>query len=855
LEKSVLVLASSKVLFQKAMACNKKTIKVKNAADIGHFTHLPESTVLNHVPKPILGYYGAISDWFDMELVGECAKANPGYHFILIGNTFGADLTAVSSFKNVHFLGEIPYQELPKYIRFFDVCLIPFKKNALTEATNPVKFYEYLSSGKPVVTTSIPELFEYKDVCYYSEDREAFIRNIKRALMEKDESLKEKRKRIASENSWDHRIDEIMESVIGLYPKMSIIIVTFNNLEYTKSCLESIFKYSRYPNYELIIVDNYSQDGTRDYLKVVQEKRGNVKIILNEKNKGFPAANNEGLKIAKGEYIVFLNNDTIVTHDWLYDLMRIINIHTRLGMIGPVSNQVGNIQKIPVGYKEMDEMQRWVQQYTRQQTYDYRSINMLGLFCSMVKRKVYEDVGGLDENYGIGCFEDDDYCKRVRKAGYELGYTKKVFIHHAGSVSFKKVRNQEYEKMWNRNKAYFEKKWGVTWSNDLTEFENIAMKEGAGTLQIKEYHQFQLNKIVKNSQRPVIIFYPLIDWNTPVFQRPPQMALSLSKLGYLVFFCTENQKYDKVEGFLEIQDHLYLTNEFDLVRNIEGSDITYVIYSTDNKTLYTDLNEAFKEGKKIIYEYIDEIHEAITGNVPKEIFERHKQILKNDEIIVVATADKLYQEVLRYRSRNCLLVSNGVDYDHFRNKMSKKDVPEEILYMVNKKKPIIGYYGSLASWFDYELVMELAHQRSNYEILLIGYSYDKSLSQYNFSHLSNLAIIGPVDYQFLPQYARWFDVAMIPFRINKITESTSPIKLFEYMAMGHPIVTTDMPECRKYKSVLIGKNRDEFIEKIDEALILKGDKQYSALLEKEAKENTWESRAQAISTLLVNSKK
>jgi glycosyltransferase involved in cell wall biosynthesis len=91
---------------------------------------------------------------------------------------------------------------------------------------------------------------------------------------------------------------------------------------------------------------------------------------------------------------------------------------------------------------------------------------------------------------------------------------------------------------------------------------------------------------------------------------------------------------------------------------------------------------------------------------------------------------------------------------------------------------------------------------------------------------------------------------MIPFRINEITESASPIKLFEYMALGRPIVTTDMAECRKYKSVLIGKDHEDFIQRIDDALAMKNDKDYGALLKREARENTWESRVELISKLL-----
>jgi glycosyltransferase involved in cell wall biosynthesis len=495
----------------------------------------------------------------------------------------------------------------------------------------------------------------------------------------------------------------------------------------------------------------------------------------------------------------------------------------------------------------MDEMHQWAEDYMSQQPDDYRAVNMLGFFCLMTKREVIDKVGLFDENYGVGMFEDDDYCRRVKEAGYELGYTKRVFIHHEGSASFGQLSSREYDAIWKKNKAYFESKWGIKWSNDLTEFRNLALKNGTETIRMTDFYQFQINKILKNNHRRVFIFYPVIEWNTPVFQRPHQIALSLSRLGHLVFFFTENQKYDKIEELLEIRDHLYLIDEFDLLRKIGGNEITYVIYSTDTKTSYADLEEAIKEGKKVLYEYIDQ---TITGDVLESIMERHKRILGNEAFFVVATTDKLYQEVSRYRTKRCALVTNGVDIDHFRKEMSVNNIPKEIAPIVNKRKPIIGYYGSLSSELDGELVMKLCQERPDYEILLIGYRYENSLARADFRQYSNLSIIGPVDYGRLPEYACWFDVATIPFKLNEITESTSPIRLFEYMAMGHPIVTTDMPECRKYRSVLIGEDHEDFIRKVEKALSLKQDKAYGELLKKEAMENSWESKVRLITELL-----
>ena len=148
-----------------------------------------------------------------------------------------------------------------------------------------------------------------------------------------------------------------------------------------------------------------------------------------------------------------------------------------------------------------------------------------------------------------------------------------------------------------------------------------------------------------------------------------------------------------------------------------------------------------------------------------------------------------------------------------------------IYYILKSKKPIIGYYGSLAKWVDFDLIKKLAEKRPGYEIVLIGMIYDDTIQKQELDRYKNIHYLGPKDYSILPEYAVWFDVATIPFVLNEITESTSPIKIFEYMALGTPIVTTDMRECRKYKSILIGKDYEGFIEKVDDALKLRKDKE------------------------------
>ena len=124
---------------------------------------------------------------------------------------------------------------MPGFLYHFDVCTIPFKVNELTEATNPVKVYEYLSAGKPVVVTKLPELEEFSPFIYIAENHDDFIDKLEIALNEKDDDLKKKRVYFAKENSWGQRFSKIEKAVKAVFPKVSIIVVSFNNLEYLRA--------------------------------------------------------------------------------------------------------------------------------------------------------------------------------------------------------------------------------------------------------------------------------------------------------------------------------------------------------------------------------------------------------------------------------------------------------------------------------------------------------------------------------------------------------------------------------------------------------------------------------------------
>ncbi|HAT4104469.1 TPA: glycosyltransferase family 1 protein [Clostridium perfringens] len=367
------------------------------------------------------------------------------------------------------------------------------------------------------------------------------------------------------------------------------------------------------------------------------------------------------------------------------------------------------------------------------------------------------------------------------------------------------------------------------------------------------------HKILKKEKfKAVVVFDSRVGWNIPLFQRSQHMANELTDDGYLYFYRTSEQFDPHVKTVEKLKDRLYLVNManfalqnamFDLLKEYKGHKFLS-LYSTD---VYLDeqyIKEKYIDnGFKIIYEYIDELSDEISGHLPDFVYDRHKNIIEDKSNIAVGSADKLIEEIEEIRGKeNVAMITNGVQYDHWQYRSD--EVPEKLKDIVSKGNPIIGYFGALAKWFDYELLKKVAKERPDYEIVLIGFLYDNSFKDSKIDELENVHYLGIVDYKELNQYSQYFTISTIPFLLNDITESTSPVKLFEYMAMGHPIVTTDMRECRKYKSVLIGKSHEDFIEKLDFALTLDKKDEYYNYLKEEALANTWREKAAILDRLI-----
>jgi GT2 family glycosyltransferase len=362
------------------------------------------------------------------------------------------------------------------------------------------KIGEAMSAGLPVVTTSLGALgmgLEHEKNCLVADDAAGFAAQIRR--LHGEESLWERLRanglahvgKLYSDTGIEAALLQAVRSLLPLprpgstgkraapalrlappsfppapgRPKFSVIVLAHNQWPFTELCLRSLAHAERLePGLaEYLLVDNGSLDGTADFAARIP----NLRVLPQAGNLGFAGGNNAGIAASRGENLVLLNNDTVVSPRWLSRFAHYVDKIPGLGVLGPSTNTESG-QALPnVDYASLDTLFAFSERIQRERGGAWERVKKISGLCMVLPRAALDRIGMLDTEFGLGYFEDDDLCLRAEDLGLTVAWAKDVYVHHFGSVSFgsqSKARAQFLEE----GMARFAFKWGKRGLDHIT---------------------------------------------------------------------------------------------------------------------------------------------------------------------------------------------------------------------------------------------------------------------------------------------------------------------------------------------------------------------------------------------------
>ena len=612
---------------------------------IGNFNHPPNRDAIH---------------FFCKEIFSLILKKIPGVKLFIVGNNPSEEIKALAS-KEIIVTGYV--QDLSLYLKKARISVNPLRYGAGMKG----KIGEALSWGLPVVTTSIGaegmELIDRKDALI-ADSPEEFAKKVIELYLNSElwnELSSNGRKKV--EENWtpevvNRKLEEIFVNQKFSVERnlVSIIIPVYNQLEYTKKCLESIFEYTDIP-FELIIVDNGSTDDTLKYLEIIKSGKESIgrwrlkvgdngeivekifmgkeskkkkkikkdflcrgmKIISNERNLGFATGNNIAMKEAKGDYILLLNNDVVVTPGWLKRMINLAERKPEIGIVGPMSNYVAGpqlVKEVSYDLNNLVNLNQFAQDFANKNRGKTRPFWGVIGFCMLIKREVLKKIGGLDERFGWGNFEDIDYCLRARLAGYESWIAEDCFVHHFGNRTFSGEKI-DYKESLKRNWEIFKRKWGIPQEIQYGESFDIELKERFNPLK----HYFPIHPEKYSISKGEELFNAGDDEGAEViFQKilsfDPKNIDALNNLGVLYFHRGDvNRAISYFQQVLELNE-----NYFEALENL-----AYCMIFEDN---FQEAMPLFKKALSFKPNDVNLLNSLATCLVKSKAFKEAEELYK-----------------------------------------------------------------------------------------------------------------------------------------------------------------------------------------------------------------------------------
>ncbi|POF92537.1 glycosyltransferase [Pseudomonas putida] len=455
-DKSLVVVGTAKLLVKRLVDLGRKdALYLPNASNEYIFDKYKSFERPGDLPKrgkKTALYFGSLyGEWFAWDWVVAAATSNPHLDIVLIGDS--PERKGLPN--NIYFLGSKNIDELPGYLQHSDMALLPFVPGKISDAVSPIKVFEYLFIGKPVISTRLPEIVEYPGV-YVADTPEEFSRLCNGSF--DSVALAQDSDRFISQNSWFARLDKLTgeEAKKRYASSVSAVILIHNNRSIIGRCLESLQRHGEGFLREIIVVDNASTDGGADF---VTENFPGVKVVTNAVN-GCASGRNLGVSLATGKYLAFFDSDQWFTSSSFFvEALHILSRDASVGVVGWAAgwfdrtrsdlggmiadychNRAMNVEALFKGYRA--------------------DIGYLGTGGFFVPRSVFDATGGFDTFYDPTCFEDTDMSFQIKKLGLKVSFRDLTGIRHQPhQTTNASSQSQIYTKLFVRNAEYFKEKW------------------------------------------------------------------------------------------------------------------------------------------------------------------------------------------------------------------------------------------------------------------------------------------------------------------------------------------------------------------------------------------------------------
>ncbi len=557
---------------------------------------------------------------------------------------------------------------------------------------------------------------------------------------------------------------------------VDIIIPVWNELELTRACIESIKRSTKTP-FRLIIIDNGSEKETREYLENVRDDPDlDVILIRNDSNIGYLKAVNQGLKQSDSKYVCILNNDTVVTDNWLDKMVDFAERHDDVGLINPVLKK----KRTPSAPDNLDKIVRELESRKG----EYIELDHCVGACLLIKKGVIRDIGLFDDIYGFGHWEDNDYSRRAQKAGYKCIRLLDTLVWHYVSRSFNKIEN--WKSLSEQNKKIFYERWGEEIILIYPFPERLPMERARSIQYINTCFSLARNGVKvymiipgnEGDRRRILDYYGIIDHENVSFVFLPAVRVKvkelvsvtinhvfyLGSLFYILWLLRKLRKRDEEKKIFILTRHPKLANFLYNFKNLIKAKFIYEVHEIFSETAGSKKRKFLKIENKLFNKSDGLI--TITNHLKKELMEKYG-IRKPISVI-----------------------RDGVNIKHYNRKDEFSD----------EKESIVIYIGQTFPWKGVDILIR-ASKYIKGNVVIIG-GEEKNLKELKKMSqdlgIENIRFIGWIKPADVRKFLNQASVGVIPLKRDTISQYyTSPLKMFEYMACGIPIVASDLPSVRE----------------------------------------------------------